>query len=125
MVLHSLAPRLRLIVPLERFDDVILDNGEGVDDVGAQSGVDVLGQELGRWWTILGPVRVVTHTYIFRGPYTRENLYECHRQPNIPRGWYIQVCTNLMVDPEVLDVRFYFSYVETVQKYFGTSFCLS
>ena len=65
--LHSLAPRFRLVVPLIRLDDVLFDDGEGVDDVGAQRRVDVFGQELGRWRAILGPVRVVANTYVFLG----------------------------------------------------------
>ena len=65
VALHSLAPWLGLVIPLVRFDDVLLNNSEGVDDVGAQGRVDVLGLELGWWRAILGPVRVVTHADIF------------------------------------------------------------
>ena len=46
---------------------MLFDDGEGVDDVGAQRRIDVFRQELGRWRAILGPVRVVTNTYVFLG----------------------------------------------------------
>ena len=67
MSLHSLAPWRRHVVPLVWCDDATLDDGEGVHDVGTQSRVDILRYKLGWRHAVLGPVRVVTHTYIFRG----------------------------------------------------------
>ena len=72
MYLHALAPRFRFVVPLEWFDDVFLDHGEGIDDVGTQGRVDVLRYKLGRRRAILGPIRVVTQTNILRGSCTTQ-----------------------------------------------------
>ena len=59
---HPFAPWRGLVVPLEGLDVIALQCGEGVDVVGAQGGVHILGHELAGPGSVLGPVRIVTHT---------------------------------------------------------------
>ena len=59
---HPFAPWRGLVVPLEGLDVVALQCGEGVDVVGAQGRVHVLGHEPAGPGPVLGPVRIVTHT---------------------------------------------------------------
>ena len=54
---------------------MLFDDSEGVDDVGAQGRVDVLGLELGRCRAILGPVRVVADTHILPVSYTQKGRF--------------------------------------------------
>ena len=61
-VLHPLAPGRGVVVPLKRFDVGADDVGEGVDEMGAQAGVHILGVELAHTRAVLGPVGVVAHT---------------------------------------------------------------
>ena len=45
---------------------VVVDDGEGVDESGAEEGVHVLWQELALVWSVLGPVGEVAHHLIGR-----------------------------------------------------------
>ena len=58
---HPFAPWRGLVVPLEGLDFVAPQCGEGVDVVGAQGGVHILGHEPAGPGPVLGPVGVVTH----------------------------------------------------------------
>jgi len=58
---HPFAPWRGLVVPLEGLDVVAPQCGEGVDVVGAQGGVHILGHELAGPGPVLGPVGVVTY----------------------------------------------------------------
>ena len=64
---HSLHPWRGLVVPLEGLEPVAVQLGEGVDNMGTQARVDILGEELGWAITVLGPVRVVTYSPERRG----------------------------------------------------------
>lgn len=46
---------LAALLVLALDEAVVLDGGEGVDDVRAEGGVDVVRRELARSWSLLGP----------------------------------------------------------------------
>ncbi len=54
-----------LVIPLEGGELVVLvDDGEGVKDVAAEEGVDVLGEEGGGLRAVLRPIRVVAEPHV-------------------------------------------------------------
>merc|ERR1719422_1123780 len=66
-LIHASRPRGGLVVPLESRQMVVLHLGEGVDEMGAQVGVDVLGHELAVAVAVLGPVSVVADATLTTG----------------------------------------------------------
>lgn len=64
--LHSFRPRFRFVVPLERHQAVVLDDGEGEYEMSAEVWVDVLRHKAALARPILRPVRVIAHAFVDR-----------------------------------------------------------
>ena len=62
--LHSFRIFCLVIIPFKRLHRLVLDDGECVDDVRAQTRVDVVRRELAFVRPVLGPVREVAHTFV-------------------------------------------------------------
>lgn len=57
LVLQGVKLAIKLcVVPLIGGQLVVLDGGEGIQEMGAQTWVDVIGHKYGRRWSVLCPV---------------------------------------------------------------------
>ena len=61
MGLLACGPRGGVVIPFGWSELAVLNLGEGVDEVSAQTGVNVFGKELSTGRSVLAPVCVVTH----------------------------------------------------------------